>query len=139
MVRLPDGHLDGSRVGGKLVREELTIDLEESADGDRRQYPGEPASQSRPDPNVPGKKPADTPREQSRKLSCQERKQLDGMPGRMEQRESTAEDRHAVQVEPSFYRQVHDGIGGAGKRLAGLKRDLTATRGRCHALEGLAG
>ena len=73
---MPAGHLDGSRVGGKLVREELTIDLEESDDGHRRQYAGEPASQSRPDPDVPGKKPADTPREQSPKLSCKESNDL---------------------------------------------------------------
>ena len=139
MVRLPDGNLDGSRVGGKLVREELTIDLEESDDGDRRQYPGEPASQSRPDSDVPGKKPADSPGEQSRKLSFQERKKLDGMPGRMEQRENTAEDRHAVQVEPSFYRQVRDGIHGVGNRLGDHERDLAAAYASCHALEELAG
>ena len=96
-------------------------------------------SRSRPDSDVPIKKPADTPREQSPKLSCKESNELDGVLGLMQQLDKAVPDRHATIVETCFYCRVRDGIGGAGKRLAGLRRDLTATRGRCRALEGLAG
>ena len=91
-----------------------------------RQRPAEPASQSRPNPDVPRKKAADAPREQSRKLSCKERKELDGMPGRIEQLEKTVQDLHAAMAEPSFYRQDRDKIAGAKKRLEDLERDLAA-------------
>ena len=91
-----------------------------------RRRPAEPASQSRPNSDVPKKKPADAPREQSRKLSFKERKELDGMPGRIEQLEKTAQDLHAAMAEPSFYRQDRDEIAGAKKRLKDLERDLAA-------------
>ena len=104
-----------------------------------RQRPAEPASQSRPNPDVPKKKPADAPRERSRKLSFKERKELDGMPGRIEQLKKTAQDLHAAMAEPSFYRQDRDEIAGAKKRLEDLERDLAAAYARWHALEELAG
>ena len=88
-----------------------------------RQRPAEPASQSRPNPDVPKKKPADAPRERSRKLSFKERKELDGMPGRIEQLKKTAQDLHAAMAEPSFYRQDRDEI--AARRS--VWRTLSAT------------
>ena len=48
------------------------------------QRPAEPASQSRPNPDVPRKEAADASREQSRKLSFNESKELSGMPRRIE-------------------------------------------------------
>ncbi len=104
-----------------------------------RKRPAEPASQSRPNPDVGRKKPAEAPREQSRKLICKERKKLDGMPGRMEQREKTVQDRHAALVDPSLHRQCRDEIAGARKRSVDLERDLAAVYARWHALEELAG
>ena len=53
-----------------LVKEE-----EEGYGDDLRQCPAEPVSESRPNSDVPRKKAADAPREQSRKLSCKERKE----------------------------------------------------------------
>src|SRR5271166_3643466 len=60
-----------------LIREH-----EQSYDTDRRQRRGEPVSRSRPDSEVPTKKPADIPREQSRKLSCKESNDLAAACGR---------------------------------------------------------
>ena len=90
----------------------LVKEYEGGYDDYLRQRPAEPASQSRPNPDVPRKKAADAPREQSRKLSFKERKELDGMPGRIEQLEKTAQDLHAAMAEPSFYRQDRDEIAG---------------------------
>ena len=117
----------------------LVKEYEGGYDDYLRQRPAEPASQSRPNPDVPRKKPADTPREQSRKLSFKERKELDGMPGRIEQLEKTVQDLHAAMAEPSHYRQDRDEIASAKKRLEGLERDLAAAYARWHALEELAG
>ena len=117
----------------------LVKEYEAGDDDDLRQRPAEPASQSRPNPDVGRKKPADAPREQSRKLSFKERKELDGMPGRMEQHEKTVQDRHAALVDPSLHRQCRDEIAGARKRLGDLERDLAAVYARGHALEELAG
>ena len=67
----------------------LVIEQEASHDGDLRQRPTEPACQSGPDPDDPGKKAADVSREQYRKLSVNERLEPDSMPGRLEQLEKS--------------------------------------------------
>ncbi len=58
---------------GTLVIDDdgLVKEQQASHDGDLRQRPAEPACQSGPDPDDPGRKAADVSREQSRKLSCQ--------------------------------------------------------------------
>ncbi len=63
----------------------LVKEQEAGHDGDLRQRPTEPACQSGPDPDDPGRKAADVSREQSRKLSVNERLEPDSMPGRIEQ------------------------------------------------------
>jgi len=112
-----------------LVKEE-----EEGYGDDLRQCPAEPVSESRPNSDVPRKKAADAPREQSRKLSCKERKEPRGMPRRMEQFEKTVQDRHAAMAQPSFYRRDRVAIAGARKRLGDLERDLAAAYERWHGL-----
>ncbi len=66
-----DRGLPNDVVTSALVIEDdgLIREHEESYETDRRQRPGEPVSRSRPDSEVPTKKPADIPRKQSRKLS----------------------------------------------------------------------
>jgi len=117
-----------------LVKEE-----EEGYGDDLRQCPAEPVAESRPNSDVPRKKAAAAPREQSRKLSCKERKEPRGMPRRMEQFEKTVQDRPAAMAQPSFYRRDRVAIAGARKRLGDLERDLAAAYERWHALEELAG
>ena len=117
-----------------LVKEE-----EEGYGDDLRQCPAEPVSESRPNLDVPRKKAADAPREQSRKPSFKERKEVDGMPGRIEQLEKSVQDLHAAMAEPSFYRQGRDEIAGARKRLEDLERDLAAVYARWLGLEELFG
>ncbi len=76
---------------GTLVIDDdgLVKEQQASHDGDLRQRPAEPACQSGPDPDDPGKKAADVSREQSRKLSGNERLEPDSMPGRIEQLEKS--------------------------------------------------
>ncbi len=107
----------------------LVIEQEASHDGDLRQRPAEPTCQSRPNPDVPGRKAADVSREQSRKLSFKERLEPDSMPGRIEQLEKSAQDRHAALAGRSFHRQDRDRIAGGNIRLGGLERDLAAASG----------
>jgi len=128
-------------VASTLVIEDdgLVKDEEEGYGDDLRQCPAQPASESRPNPDVPRKKAADAPREQCRKLSCKERKEPRGMPGRMEQFEKTVQDRHAAMAQPSFYRRDRVAIAGARKRLGNLERNLAAACGRWHGLGELAG
>ena len=58
------------------------------------------------------------------------------MPGRIEQLEKTAQDRHAALAGRSFHRQGRDKIAGGKIRLGGLERDLAAAAVRWHVLEG---
>ncbi len=114
----------------------LVKEQEASHDGDLRQRPAEPACQSGPDPDDPGRKAADVSREQSRTLTFKERLEPDSMPGRIEQLEKTAQDRHAALAGRSFHRQGRDKIAGGKIRLGGLERDLAAAAVRWHVLEG---
>ena len=104
----------------------LVIEQQASHDGDLRQRPAEPACQSGPDPDVPGRKAADVSSEQSRKLSLKERLEPDSMPGRIEQLEKSAHGRRAAPAGRSFHRQGRAGIAGGKIRLGGLERDLAA-------------
>ena len=126
---------------GTLVIEDdgLVKEQQASHDGDLRQRPTEPACQSRPDPDDPGRKAADVSREQSRKLSVNERHEPDSMPGRIEELEKTVQDRHAALAGRSFHRQGRAGIAGGKIRLGGLERDLAAACVRWHVLEERAG
>ena len=118
----------------------LVKEQQASHDGDLRQRPAEPACQSRPDPDDPGSKAADVSREQSRKLSGNERHEPDSMPARIEQLEKSVGDRHAAVLGGgSFHRQGRAGIGGGKIRLGGLERDLAAACSRWHVLEERAG
>ena len=114
----------------------LVKEQEASHDGDLRQRPAEPACQSGPDPDDRGSKAADVSREQSRKLSVNERHEPDSMPGRIEQFEKSARDRRAALAGRSFHRQGRAGIAGGEIRLGGLERDLAAAYARWHVLEG---
>ena len=114
----------------------LVKEQQASHDGDLRQRPTEPACQSGPDPDDPGSKAADLSREQSRKLSVNERLEPNSMPGRIEQLEKSAGDRHAALAGRSFHRQGRAGIAGGKIRLGGLERDLAAACVRWHVLEG---
>ncbi|MGA7502369.1 MAG: ABC transporter ATP-binding protein, partial [Isosphaeraceae bacterium] len=104
-----------------------------------RQRPPELAVQSRPNPDAFKKKTSDPPREQSRKLSFKERKELETLPGRIELLENAVQELHAAMADPSFYRKDRDQIAGARNRLEDLEHDLAAAYARWHALEELAG
>ncbi len=113
---------------GTLVIDDdgLVKEQQASHDGDLRQRPAEPACQSGPDPEDPGKKAADVSREQSRKLSVNERLEPDSMPDRIEQLE-----KNGVADPPAL------GIAGgvaAGAGLPGLTEILKSRRGVwiCH-------
>ncbi len=114
----------------------LVKEQEASHDGDLRQRPADPACQSGPDPDDPGSKAADVSREQSRKLSVNERLEPDSMPGRIERLEKSAGDRRAALAGRSFHRQGRAEIAGGEIRLGGLERDLAAACVRWHVLEG---
>ena len=104
-----------------------------------RQRPPELAVQARPNSAVFKKKTSDPPREQSRKLSFKERKELESLPGRIELLENAVQELHAAMADPSFYRKDRDQIAGARNRLEDLERDLASAYARWHALEELAG
>ena len=109
----------------------LVIEQEAGHDGDLRHRPAEPAYQSGPDPDDPGSKAADVSREQSRKLSVNERHEPDSMPGRIEQLEKSTLDRHAALAGRSFHRA---GWVAAGAGLPGRTEILKSRRGVwiCH-------
>ena len=113
---------------GTLVIEDdgLVKEQEASHDGDLRQRPAEPACQSRSNPDDPGKKAADVSREQSRKLSVNERLEPDSMPGRIEQLE-----KNGVADPPAL--GIASGVA-AGAGLPGRTEILKSRRGVwiCH-------
>ncbi len=113
---------------GTLVVEDdgLVKEQQASHDGDLRQRPTEPACQSGPNPDDPGSKAAAVPREQSRKLSVNERHEPDSMPGRIEQLE-----KNGVADSPAL--GIASGVA-AGAGLPGRTEILKSRRGVwiCH-------
>jgi ATP-binding cassette subfamily F protein uup len=86
-------------------------------------------------PEPAGNKTPDPPREQTRKLSFKERRELETLPGRIEELESGIRELHEAMAEPSFYRKDRDEITRVKTRLEGLERDLAAAYVRWEALE----
>ena len=72
-------------------------------------------------------------------MSFKERKELEGLPARIELLESNLQDLHEAMADPSFYRKDRDEIAGAKKRLEDLERELATAFERWHELEELAG
>ena len=103
------------------------------------QRPPEPPIQARPGAESPQPKAAQAAREQSRKLSFKERKELEALPERIEQLETAVQEMHSAMADPSFYRRDREVIAGAKKRLEDLERQLATSYQRWHTLEELAG
>jgi ABC transport system ATP-binding/permease protein len=83
-------------------------------------------------------KPLSSAREQPRKLSFKERKELEELPGRIEGLESAVRELHEAMADPSFYQQGRGEIAQAMSRLEGLERDLAAAYARWQVLEEIA-
>jgi ATP-binding cassette subfamily F protein uup len=88
-----------------------------------------PSSSSAPKPQT----------DRPRKLSHKERKELDALPGRIEELEAARAELHDAMADPAFYRQDGGAISEARARLEALEQELAAAYERWEALEGLAG
>ena len=77
--------------------------------------------------------------ERPRKLSHKERKELEALPGRIEELEAARAELHDAMADPSFYRQDGGAIADAKARLEAIEGELASAYERWEALEGLAG
>jgi ATP-binding cassette subfamily F protein uup len=84
------------------------------------------------------KRPAKPARESARKLSFKERKELDGLPARIEKLEKAISDLHEAMADPAFYRKDRDEIAEANARLAAAEAELSTVFERWEELEALA-
>lgn len=84
------------------------------------------------------KRPAKPATEATRKLSFKERKELDGLPARIETLEKTISDLHEAMADPAFYRKDRDDIAEANARLAEAEAELSKVFERWEELEALA-
>jgi ATP-binding cassette subfamily F protein uup len=91
-----------------------------------------PAAETRSSPSRPQA-------ERPRKLSHKERKELEALPGRIEELEAARAELHDAMADPGFYRQDGGAIAGAKARLEAIESELAAAYERWEALEGLAG
>ena len=119
---------------GGLVKE-----YEGGYDDYLRQRPAEPPAASRPATEIPSKKTAEPPRPRVRKPSFKERKELDALPGRIEELEEQIQSTHQLMADASFYKQDRDDIARARDRLDALEKELAAAYDRWHELEALEG
>jgi len=104
-----------------------------------RQRPSEPPVESRSTTENLKKKAQDAPREQARKLSFKERKELETLPARIEQLEHAVRELHEAMADPSFYRKDRDEIARAKISLEDLERDLAVAYERWQTLESVGG
>jgi ABC transport system ATP-binding/permease protein len=100
----------------------------------REEAPAEPKAPPAPAPSSP-RPSADRPR----KLSHKERKELEALPGRIEELEASRAELHDAMADPTFYRQDGGAIADARARLEALEQELGAAYERWEALESMAG
>ncbi len=103
-----------------------------------RQRPPTPVADEHKAASSIAKRP-DRESRKHRKLSYQEKRELDALPGRIETLESERRALHESMASPAFYKQDGSAIAQARARLEQSERDLTAAYERWEALEQLAG
>jgi ATP-binding cassette subfamily F protein uup len=74
-----------------------------------------------------------------RKLSYREQKELETLPGRIEQLEARRETLHQVMADPAFYRKEGSEIAGTRAELETLEQELAAAYARWETLEAISG
>jgi ATP-binding cassette subfamily F protein uup len=101
----------------------------------KEEAPTEPGSTptARPSSSPPSKPQVERPR----KLSHKERKELESLPGRIEELEAARAELHDAMADPAFYRQDGDAISEARSRLETIESELAAAYERWEALEAL--
>ena len=78
------------------------------------------------------------PPERPRKLSFKEKREMETLPGRIEELEAAVQVLHDAMADPSFYRQDREAIAEAKAKLEAMESELASTYDRWETLEGLA-
>ena len=84
-------------------------------------------------------KPVAPPREKARKISLKEKKELEGLPKKIEVLETEQKRLHEEMAAPSFYQQDKAEIARASARLDAIEAELLTAFERWEMLEGMAG
>ncbi|HWE40456.1 MAG TPA: ATP-binding cassette domain-containing protein [Isosphaeraceae bacterium] len=72
-----------------------------------------------------------------RKLSYKERRELEALPGRIEELEASLRALHEAMADPAFYRKDGGELAESKARLEALQEELATAYGRWEALEGM--
>jgi ATP-binding cassette subfamily F protein uup len=102
-----------------------------------RQRQSESASEPKPRAAV-AKTPAVDQENKSRKLSFKEKRELEGLPARIEELETSRRSLHDAMADPAFYKNASDEIVATKARLDALEHELAQAYERWEALEALA-
>jgi ATP-binding cassette subfamily F protein uup len=73
-----------------------------------------------------------------RRRTWKESRELETLPGRIEELETRQSELHGMMADPSFYQEAGDRIAAVREELAALDEDLAVTFARWEELEGLA-
>ena len=84
-------------------------------------------------------KEAKSPAERGKKLTHKERRELEALPGRIEELEVELKSLHATMADPSFYRRDRDQIAEVKSRLEILESELETAFTRWESLEAISG
>jgi ABC transport system ATP-binding/permease protein len=133
-----------------FLNDVVTSTLAIESDGAVKEYDGgydDYLRQRRDEAPVEAKAPSNTgasppPRPQAdrpRKLSHKERKELEALPGRIEEMEAARAELHEAMAGPAFYRQDGGTIAEARARLETIESELASAYERWEALEGVGG
>jgi ATP-binding cassette subfamily F protein uup len=101
-----------------------------------RQRPAPPPRPSEPKPARPAAAPALPPAAPGpRKLSFKEKRELESLPGRIEELEARQKDLHAQMAAPGYHRQGADRINASAAELKGVEQELATAYARWETLE----
>jgi ATP-binding cassette subfamily F protein uup len=122
-----------------VIEEDGTVkEYEGGYDDYLRQRPAE-AQEGTKAATVAAAKMPPAARESARKLSFKERKELEGLPARIEELEHAVRELHEAMADPAFYRRDRDEIARASARLEDMEQELAAAYERWQVLEEIGG
>ena len=133
-----------------FLNDVVTSTLAIEADGQVKEYDGgyddylrqrkdEVPAEAKAAPAASAPSPSRAASDRPRKLSNKEQRELEALPGRIEELEAARSELHDTMADPSFYRQDGGAIADAKVRLDAVEAELASAYERWETLEGLAG
>ena len=95
-----------------------------------RQRPGKPTAEPAPKKSDPTTAAAAQTQEKARKLNNKERRELDSLPGKIDELETAVQTMHTAMADPSYYKRNGAELASDTARMKAMEEELAAAYAR---------